>query len=58
LVHGDLVVIAAAYAVAMVVVNSVIMPFYPALMLAITGDLIVRKEGSDLAQRIAAPTTQ
>ena len=55
---GDVAVITAATAVAMVLLGAVATPFYWALALAVLGDLSVRREGTDLAQRIAAPATQ
>jgi hypothetical protein len=56
--RGDVAVITAAAAVVVVLLGAVATPFYWALALAVLGDLSVRKEGTDLAQRIAAPATQ
>jgi hypothetical protein len=36
-----------------VVLGAIFAPFYSALMLAVYGDLMVRKEGADLASRLA-----
>jgi hypothetical protein len=52
--HGDVAVVSAAVAVVMVFVGALATPFYSALGLAVLGDLSVRTEGADLAQRIAA----
>jgi hypothetical protein len=52
--HGDLAMVSAAVAVLMVAVGALVAPFGSALGLALFGDLTVRKEGADLAQRIAA----
>jgi hypothetical protein len=56
--RGDVAVITAATAVTMVLLGAFATPFYWALALAVLGDLSVRKEGTDLAQRIATPATQ
>jgi hypothetical protein len=55
--HGDVAVITAATAVAAALIGGVATPFYWALGLAVLGDLSVRKEGADLAQRISAPAS-
>ncbi|MGB9332269.1 MAG: hypothetical protein WCB10_16015 [Steroidobacteraceae bacterium] len=52
--HGDLAMVSAAVAVFTVAVGALATPFGSALGLALFGDLTVRKEGADLAQRIAA----
>lgn len=52
--HGDLAVTTAISAVVMVFLIALGTPFYTALLLAVFGDLSVRREGVDLAQRIAA----
>lgn len=54
LAHGDVVVMAAVMSMVVVVLGAIAAPFYSALMLAVYGDLSVRKEGADLAQRLAA----
>lgn len=56
--RGDLAVIAAIWAATVALLGALISPFYSALVLAVFGDLSVRREGSDLAQRISAPATQ
>jgi hypothetical protein len=54
LAHGDLVVMAAVMSMVVVVLGAIAAPFYSALMLSVYGDLSVRREGADLAQRLAA----
>jgi hypothetical protein len=54
LAHGDLAVLTAVTTVMVVILSSLGTPFYTALALAVYGDLSVRREGADLAQRIAA----
>jgi hypothetical protein len=54
--HGDIAVVTAAAAVAIILLRAVVSPFYCALALAILGELSVRREGADLARRIAAAT--
>ena len=54
LAHGDIVLMAAVMSVMVVVLGAIAAPFYSALMLSVYGDLSVRKEGADLAQRLAA----
>src|ERR1700732_772353 len=56
--RGDVAVITAATAAVMVLLGAVAAPFYWALALAVFGDLSVRREGTDLAQRIAVPAAQ
>jgi len=51
---GDVAVITAVTSTSVVLLNAVALPFYSALALVVLGDLSVRKEGADLAQRIAA----
>ena len=53
--RGDLVVFLAVSAAAIALLAAVFTPFYHALILAVYGDLAARREGADLAQRIAAP---
>jgi hypothetical protein len=52
--RGDVAVLTATLAVVAVAVGALATPFYTALSLAILGDLSARKDGTDLAQRIAA----
>lgn len=54
LARGDLAVATAVTTVMVVILSSLGTPFYTALALAVYGDLSVRREGADLAQRIAA----
>lgn len=54
LAHGDLAVMTAITTVMVVILSALGTPFYTALALAVYGDLSVRREGVDLAQRIAA----
>jgi Membrane domain of glycerophosphoryl diester phosphodiesterase len=51
---GDVALVAAAVGVITVAVGAVAGPYYSALGLAVFGDLVVRREGADLAQRISA----
>jgi hypothetical protein len=51
---GDLVMTAAVVGVMAVAAGAVVAPYYSSIGLAIYGDLLVRKEGADLAQRISA----
>jgi len=55
LAHGDVAVITATSAVVVTLLGAVVTPFYSALVLAVFGDVSVRGEGADLAQRISAP---
>jgi hypothetical protein len=55
LAHGDIAVITAATTVFVVILSAVGTPFFWALALAVLGDLSVRKEGADLAQRLSTP---
>jgi glycerophosphoryl diester phosphodiesterase family protein len=55
--RGDLVVFLAVSAAAIALLAAVFTPFYYALVLAVYGDLAARREGADLAKRIAAPVT-
>jgi len=41
--------------VVVTLLGAVITPFYSALVLAVLGDVSVRREGADLAQRLSAP---
>jgi hypothetical protein len=52
--HGDLTVAEPLTTVITVILSAVGTPFLTALLLAVYGDLAVRREGADLAQRIAA----
>jgi hypothetical protein len=52
--RGDVALITATLGVVSVAVGALATPFYTALGLAVFGDLTVRKEGADLAQRISA----
>jgi hypothetical protein len=52
---GDVALITALSAAVAVILGSIIRPFYTALALAVFGDLSVRKEGTDLAERISSP---
>jgi hypothetical protein len=51
---GDVALIAAGVGVVTVAAGALASPYYSALGLAIFGDLLVRKEGADLSQRISA----
>ena len=53
--HGDILMITAVSAVLVVLLSALVTPFYYALALAVLGDLSVRREGADLAQRLATP---
>jgi hypothetical protein len=53
--HGDIAVITAATTGFVVILSAVGTPFFWALALAVLGDLSVRKEGADLAQRLSTP---
>jgi hypothetical protein len=55
LAHGDVAVITATGAVVVTLLGAIVTPFYSALLLAVFGDLSVRSEGADLAQRLSAP---
>lgn len=50
----DVAVVAATTSVIVVALGALVTPYYTALGLAVFGDLSVRKEGADLAQRISA----
>jgi len=52
---GDVALVTAVTAAVAVILGSIVRPFYTALALAVFGDLSVRKEGTDLAERIASP---
>jgi hypothetical protein len=52
--HGDLAVVTAVYAVAVVAMGAFAVPFYMAVQLAVFGDLAARRNGTDLALRISA----
>jgi hypothetical protein len=51
---GDLALIAAIVGVVTVAIGALASPYYSALGLAVFGELVVRKEGADLSQRISA----
>lgn len=51
---GDVAVAAALASVIVVILAAIGAPFVTALLLAVYGDLSVRREGADLAQRISA----
>src|SRR5262249_50446317 len=53
--RGDVALMAAAVGVMSVMAGALASPYYSALALAVLGDLLVRKEGADLSQRISAP---
>jgi hypothetical protein len=55
LARGDVAVITAATTTVVVLLGAVATPFYWALGLAVLGDLSVRREGTDLAQRMGPP---
>jgi hypothetical protein len=52
--RGDVAVMTASEAVLGVALGALVVPFYTALSIAILGDLKVRKEGTDIEQRISA----
>ena len=54
LARGDVAVFTAATTVVVVLLGAVATPFYWGLALAVLGDLSVRREGADLAQRMSA----
>jgi hypothetical protein len=54
LARGDFAVMSAVLTSVMVLLGAIAAPFYSGLMLAVLGDLSVRREGADIAQRIAA----
>jgi hypothetical protein len=58
LAHGDLTVVMAVSSAIVALLAALFTPFYYALVLAVYGDLSVRREGSDLAQRLAVPAAQ
>jgi len=53
--HGDVAMVTAFAQVIGIILGALATPFYAALALAVLADLKVRKEGTDLAQRISAP---
>ena len=55
--RGDIAVLTAVSTVVVVILGAIGAPFYSALALAVFGDLTVRREGTDLAQRISAPVS-
>jgi hypothetical protein len=55
--RGDIAVITAVTTVLVVILGALGTPFYCALMLAVLGDLSVRKEGADLERRISTTAT-
>ncbi|HWZ64950.1 MAG TPA: glycerophosphoryl diester phosphodiesterase membrane domain-containing protein [Steroidobacteraceae bacterium] len=52
--RGDVALITATIGVVTVAAGALASPYYSALGLAVFGDLLVRKEGADLSQRIGA----
>jgi hypothetical protein len=56
-VGADVVMMSTVGVVVMVILGAVGTPFYGGLLLAVLGDLSVRKEGADLEHRIAAPAS-
>ena len=52
--RGDVVVATALASIIAVILTAVSAPFFTALILAVYGDLSVRREGADLSQRISA----
>jgi len=56
--HGDVALITATGAAVVILLVAVITPFYWAMGLAVFGDLTLRREGGDLAQRLATPAAQ
>jgi hypothetical protein len=54
LAGGDVAVAATLASVIAVILAAIVAPFMTALVLAVYGDLSVRREGADLAQRISA----
>lgn len=52
--HGDVVLVAATAGVIIIAISALTTPFYTAVALAVYGDLVARKEGTDLEQRISA----
>jgi hypothetical protein len=58
LAHGDVNVTVAASAAIVALLAALFTPFYYALWLAVVGDLSVRREGSDLAQRLSVSAAQ
>ena len=55
--RGDIVFMMGVITAVAVLLGAISTPFYVALALAVLGDLSVRKEGSDLAERISSPAT-
>jgi hypothetical protein len=56
--RGDIAVITAVTAVVVLILSAIGTPFYSALMLAVLGDLSVRREGADLEQRLGTPAAR
>lgn len=54
--HGDAVIVVAVTAAITALLAAFLTPFYHAVILAVFGDLTVRREGGDLAQRLSAAT--
>jgi ABC-type multidrug transport system fused ATPase/permease subunit len=57
-VHGDVTVVFAVTATLVALLAALFTPFIEAVFLAIFGDLSVRREGSDLVQRLSVPAPQ
>jgi hypothetical protein len=55
--RGDIVFMMGVITAVTVLLGAISTPFYVALALAVLGDLSVRKEGGDLAERISSPAT-
>jgi|HubBroStandDraft_1064217.scaffolds.fasta_scaffold03849_5 hypothetical protein len=53
LAHGDITVVFAVTATIVALLAALFTPFYDAVLLAMFGDLTVRREGGDLAQRLS-----
>jgi len=53
--RGDVALVAATGGVLMLLTAALAMPFFTAMALAVYGELLTRKEGADLEQRIGAP---
>jgi hypothetical protein len=54
---GDVALVTAISASLVVIIGSFATPFFTAVALAVFGDLLVRREGTDLAARISGPAT-
>ena len=54
---GDVALVTAISTSVVVILLAFATPFFTAVALAVFGDLLVRKEGTDLAARISGPAT-